>query len=115
MNYWAGSVLVETSVLMVLTATERVATSNTSLSQISTRVRLARATADSFLASQAASRDSGVPGSVTVSTSLASAACAVYRSSRSAPLAMVLHRSSLGSAVIRSRSLVIWSRSARSK
>src|ERR1022692_5344786 len=102
----AGSVLVATSVRIALTATDRVATLNESLSQISTSVCAALLTTGSFLATQDASRCSGVPGSVTVSTSLASAACALYRSSRSAPLAIVFHRSSRGRAVIRSRSLV---------
>ena len=60
-------------------------------------------------------RRPGGPEPLTPSTSRVSAACAAYRSSRRAARAMVDQRSSRGSAVIRSRSRVICSRSARSK
>ena len=73
----SGSVLTATSVLMARTATDSVATVKASLSQISVSVWVARCTADSFRFAQAASRSSGLPGPVTMSTSLASAACAV--------------------------------------
>ena len=69
--------LVVTSVRTARTATDKVATVNALLSQISVSVWLARLTAESLRCTQAASRCSGVPGPVTLSTSLASAACAV--------------------------------------
>src|SRR5207247_1447096 len=77
---------------------------------LSVSVAVARSTAGSVRSPHSASRCSGEPGPVTISTSLASAACAAYRSSRSAPRAIVFHLSSRGSATIWSRSLVICSR-----
>src|SRR5258707_2670716 len=69
-----GRALEATRVRIARTATDRVATVNASLSQISTSVCAALATAAWFLATHTASRCSGVPVLVTVSTSLASAA-----------------------------------------
>ncbi len=100
-HHWcAGSVLAATRVRMARTATDKVATVNRSVSQISVRVCAARCTADSFRFTHSASRCSGVAGPVTVRTLAASAACAEYRSSRSAPRASVFHLSSRGRATI---------------
>ena len=100
---------------MARRATDSVVNVKRSLSQISPRVRVARRTAAAFHFVQVARRASGVPGPLTHSTSRVSAALALYRSSRMAARAMLLHRSSRGSTVIRSRSRVICSRSVRSK
>ncbi len=103
---------------MARSATDKVVNVKRSLSQISPRVWAAMATAASLPATQAASRSSGVLGTsgpLTPSTSWVSDACAAYRSSRRAARAMVDQRSSRGSAVMRSSSRAICSRSARSK
>ena len=99
-------------------ATDKVVNVKRSLSQISPRVWAAMATAASLRDVHAASRASGelgTSGSLTPSTSWVREASAAYRSSRSAARAIVDQRSSRGSAVMRSRSRVICSRSARSK
>ena len=107
-----------TRVRMARRATDKVVNVKRSLSQISPSSWVAMATAASLPDAQAASRSSGVragPEPLTPSTSRVSDACAAYRSSRSAARAMADHRSSRGSAVMRSRSRVICSWSARSK
>jgi NADH-quinone oxidoreductase subunit G len=114
-NY-SGSELAATRVRMARSATDKVVNVKRSLSQISPRVCAAIPTAASFREAQPASRSSGErAGPLTASTSSVSEACAAYRSSRSAARAIVDQRSSRGSAVMRSRSRVICSRSARSK
>ena len=92
--------LAATRVRTARTATDKVATVNRSVSQISVRVCVARATLGSFWLTHSASRCSGEPGPVTMSTFLARAACAAYRSSLSAPRAIVFHLSSRGRATI---------------
>ena len=62
---------------MARSATDSVVNVKRSLSQISPRVRVARATADALRPVQVARRASGVPGPVTHSTSRVSAAVAL--------------------------------------
>ena len=125
---WLARLLVATSVLITRTATDRVVKVNRLLSQISARVAAARETAARVLrlprgdpvrraAGCPATATPGQPAPVppTASTSLVSAACAAYRSSRSADRAADVQRSSRGSAVMRSRSLPSCSRSASRK
>jgi hypothetical protein len=104
-----------TSVLITRVATDSVVNVNRSLSQISPNVRAARSTAEAFRDSQAATRSLASPCPPTASTSLVSAACAPYRSSRRDDRAIDDQRSSRGSATIRSLSLPICSRSATAK
>src|ERR1700722_12414042 len=93
--------------LITRTATERVVKVNRSLSQISANVPAARDTASVFCASQAETRaaassaDAPSAGQPTARTSRVSAACAPYRSSRSADLDIAAQRSSRGSATTR--------------
>ena len=104
-----------TSVLITRVATDSVVNVNRSLSQISPSVPAARSTAEAFRDSQAATRSPATPCPPTASTSLVSAACAPYSSSRRDDRAMDAQRSSRGSATIRSRSLPSCSRSATAK
>ena len=82
----SGSRLAPTRVRIARTATDSVATVNASLSQISVSVCAGPDHRGLVPPGPGRSRCSGVPPEpVTVSTSLVSAACAAYRSSRSAP------------------------------